>query len=87
VTSTFETAETFQVNLTGPINATLTDGQGIAPITNDDTAPSLSINDVTVIEGNTGHHERGVHGDPDRRDRAAGHRQLRHRERHGHRRQ
>ena len=52
--TTFEAAETFQVNLSVANNATITDGQGIGTITNDDTAPSLSINDVTVIEGNTG---------------------------------
>jgi Calx-beta domain-containing protein len=52
--TTFEAAETFQVNLSGAGNATITDPQGIGTITNDDTAPTLSINDVTVIEGNTG---------------------------------
>ncbi|MGQ0621594.1 MAG: Calx-beta domain-containing protein, partial [Panacagrimonas sp.] len=34
--STRESSETFQVNLSGPVNATIGDGQGIGTITNDD---------------------------------------------------
>jgi hypothetical protein len=49
-----ELNETFFVNLTNPANATLLDGQGLGTITDDDTAPVLSINDVTVTEGNAG---------------------------------
>ncbi len=51
-----EPNETFSVNLSAPTNATLADGQGVGTITNDDTAslPTLSINDVTVTEGNSG---------------------------------
>ena len=49
-----ETNETFLVNLSNPVNATIADGQGLGTIINDDALPSLSINDVTVIEGNTG---------------------------------
>jgi hypothetical protein len=54
--TTFEPDETFLVNLTSPINATIADGQGVGTITNDDAPPppTLSINDVTVTEGNTG---------------------------------
>ena len=37
-----------------PTNATILDGQGIGTITNDDAAPTLSINDVAVAEGNAG---------------------------------
>lgn len=50
-----ETDETFFVNVTNVSGATLTggDGQGIGTIQNDDS-PSLSINDVTVAEGNSG---------------------------------
>jgi len=40
-------------NLTAPSNATITDGQGIGTITDDDQS-TLSIDDVTVTEGNTG---------------------------------
>jgi hypothetical protein len=49
-----EANETFFVNLLSPVNATITDGQGVGTITNDDVAPSLAISDVTVAEGNAG---------------------------------
>ena len=49
-----EASETFQVNLTSPTNATLSDAQGIGTIVDDDPQPSLSINDVSVTEGNAG---------------------------------
>lgn len=49
-----EADETFFVDLTTPINATIADNQGLATITNDDTAPTVSIDDVTVVEGNAG---------------------------------
>jgi hypothetical protein len=45
--------ETFLVNLTGPTNATLADGQAVGTILNDDF-PALSIGDVSVTEGNSG---------------------------------
>jgi CSLREA domain-containing protein len=48
-----EANETFNVNLTAPVNATIADGIGVGTITDDDAAPTLSINDVTVTEGNT----------------------------------
>ena len=49
-----EPNETFFVNVTNVTGATVTDGQGVGTITNDDPQPSLSINDVTVTEGNAG---------------------------------
>jgi len=52
-----ESDETFWVNLSNPSNAIIADGQGAGTITNDDTAsalPSLSINNVTVTEGDAG---------------------------------
>ena len=49
-----EANETFFVNLSAPSNATIADGQGVGTITDDDATPSLSINDVTVTEGNAG---------------------------------
>ena len=54
--TTVEPNETFIVNLSSPSGATLADAQGQGTITNDDTAalPTLSINDVTVAEGNSG---------------------------------
>src|SRR6185312_8182699 len=52
--TTFEPDETFNVNLTSPVNATVGDAQGVGTITNDDSQPTISINDVTVNEGNAG---------------------------------
>ncbi|MCP3978681.1 MAG: hypothetical protein GY716_05020, partial [bacterium] len=49
-----EDNETYYVNLSGPSNATISDSQGLGTINNDDTPPSLSINDVPVTEGNSG---------------------------------
>jgi ribosomal protein L35AE/L33A len=49
-----ETEETFSVNLSNPVNATIADGQGIGTITDDDPEPSLRVNDVTVTEGDGG---------------------------------
>ncbi len=49
-----EPSETFFVNVTGVVNAVVVDGQGVGTITNDDPLPSLSIDDVTVVEGNAG---------------------------------
>jgi hypothetical protein len=51
--SAFEQDETFVVNLSGATNATITTAQGVATILNDDTQPSLSVNSVSVTEGNT----------------------------------
>lgn len=50
----FENTEEFFVNLTAPTNATIADNQGIGTITNDDTAPTLAIDDVSITEGNSG---------------------------------
>jgi len=49
-----EPNETFLVNLSGAVNATIADAQGQGTIVNDDGVPTLSINDVTVTEGSTG---------------------------------
>src|SRR5262249_24835910 len=51
--TTFEATETFVVNLSAPVNATLADDQGQGTIVNDDDVPSLSIEDVSVTEGTT----------------------------------
>jgi hypothetical protein len=48
-----EPNETYQVNLTAPVNATLADAQGIGTITDDDP-PTVTIANRTVTEGNTG---------------------------------
>ena len=53
--TTYETNETFFVNLNNnSSNSTLGDSQGLGTITNDDAAPSFSIDDVTQSEGNSG---------------------------------
>jgi uncharacterized protein YhjY with autotransporter beta-barrel domain len=49
-----EPSETFFVNVTNVVNAVVVTGQGLGTIVNDDPLPSLSINDVTVVEGNAG---------------------------------
>ncbi|MCZ8324668.1 MAG: putative Ig domain-containing protein [Sphingomonadaceae bacterium] len=49
-----EPNETFFVNVTNVVNAVVVDGQGVGTLNNDDPLPSLSINDVTVVEGNSG---------------------------------
>lgn len=49
-----EPTETFFVNITNVTNAVVADGQGLGTIVNDDPLPSLTINDVTLTEGNTG---------------------------------
>src|SRR5262249_52809503 len=48
-----ESDETFFVNITNVQGATVSDSQGLGTIQNDDT-PSLSINNVTANEGNSG---------------------------------
>ena len=49
-----EIDETFTINLSNAANATIADPQGIGTITDNDPLPALSIDDVTVTEGNTG---------------------------------
>jgi uncharacterized repeat protein (TIGR01451 family) len=49
-----EANETFLDNVTNVTGATVTDGQGQGTIVNDDAAPNLSINDVSLNEGNAG---------------------------------
>src|SRR5262249_5965502 len=48
--------ETFTVNLSNPVNGAIASGggTGTGTIIDDDPAPSLSINDVSVLEGNSG---------------------------------
>ena len=50
----YEADETFAVTLGNPANAILLRPQATATIVNDDVAPTLSIADVTVTEGNAG---------------------------------
>src|SRR6185369_16096831 len=48
-----ESDEAFVVNVTNVVGASVSDGQGTATIQNDDL-PAISINDVSVTEGNSG---------------------------------
>jgi hypothetical protein len=50
---TIENDETFFVNVANVLGATVVDGQGVGTIQNDDL-PTLSINDVSLTEGNLG---------------------------------
>jgi hypothetical protein len=56
--TTVEANETFVVNLSVPVGATLADAQGTGTITNDDVACTsslqISIADKSITEGNTG---------------------------------
>src|SRR6185369_1776849 len=49
-----EVNETFFVNLSGAVNATIADSQGMGTIIDNDPVPSLSIGDVQIAEGNSG---------------------------------
>lgn len=49
-----EANETFLVNLSTPLNATIADAQGIGTITDNDPVPGLSIGNVTVTEVDAG---------------------------------
>ena len=51
--TTDEITETFVVNLSSPVGATIADAQGLGTIIDNDD-PSASINDITVTEGNSG---------------------------------
>ena len=50
-----EPNETFFVNLTNSLNASIADAQGLGTITNDDAAPTLAIQpSASIVEGNVG---------------------------------
>ena len=48
-----ETGETFTVDLSGAVNASITDNQGVGTITNDDPVPDISVDDQVAAEGNS----------------------------------
>jgi hypothetical protein len=48
-----ETGETFTVDLSGAVNASITDNQGVGTITNDDQVPDISVDDQVTAEGNS----------------------------------
>jgi PKD repeat protein len=49
-----ELNENYRVNLSNPVNATITDGTGIGTIVDDDPPPSISVNDANIVEGDSG---------------------------------
>jgi hypothetical protein len=49
-----EDDETFFLNLSGASNGTISDAQGLGTIVDDDATPTLSIDDVVIVEGNSG---------------------------------
>jgi len=73
VTLRFEPDETFFVNLSNPVNASIAAGQGVGTIQNDDTNVSVAVSPASVTEDSgTGmvytftrnaRHERSVDGE------------------------
>ena len=51
---TFELDETFTVNINSSLNAFILNGLAQGTIVNDDPIPAITINDVSIIEGNSG---------------------------------
>jgi uncharacterized repeat protein (TIGR01451 family) len=48
-----EANEAFSLNLTNPVNAAIARNRGVATIVDNDDPPTVSIEDVTVVEGRT----------------------------------
>ena len=72
-----EPDENFTVNLSGAVFATITDSVGAGTITDDDALPQLSVDDVTITEGDSGQPRRGLHGQPEPGQRSPGDRAVR----------
>ncbi|MCY2930919.1 MAG: hypothetical protein NTV86_15805, partial [Planctomycetota bacterium] len=51
---TYEFDQTFFVNLSGPSNTTIADATGMGTIVNDDSAPTLTIDSPSILEGTGG---------------------------------
>ena len=49
-----EFTETFLLNLYNPVNAVIMKGQGTGSITDSDPVPTVTLNNVSVVEGNSG---------------------------------
>lgn len=49
-----ETSESFLVNLTNPVNATIVNAQGEGTINDNDETPVITLDNTSVSEGNTG---------------------------------
>ena len=80
-----EANETFTLNLTNAINATIADNQGVGTINDDDPLPALTINDVSVTEGDTRNGRSHLHRLALAAQRALGDGRLRDRQQHGRR--
>jgi hypothetical protein len=52
--TTYERDETLSLDLSNPTNAPIGNTQGIGTISNDDPAPTVSVGDASVLEGNSG---------------------------------
>jgi large repetitive protein len=52
--TTYELGETVTLDLSNPTNAPIGKAQAIGTISNDDPAPTVSVGDATVVEGNAG---------------------------------
>jgi hypothetical protein len=50
----FEPDETLTITLSNPVNATIADGTAVITISNEDSRPQVSVNDVTRVEGTAG---------------------------------
>ena len=79
-----EGVETFLVNLSNPVNASLGDAAGQGTITSNDAVPSLAITSPALTEGDAGAAPPDLHGHALGRQRPDGHRELRGGERFGH---
>ena len=62
----YELNETFFVNLSGAVDATISDSQGQGTALNDDNPPELTVNDVSQFEGHSGDHQLRIQCDQDR---------------------
>jgi hypothetical protein len=49
-----EPDETFSLDLSSPVNATIADGHGVGTIADNDPPPALFVGDCAVMEGNAG---------------------------------
>ena len=52
--TTYENDETILCTLSNATHATVSDAEGVGTITNDDSLPSVVVNDVQQVEGSTG---------------------------------
>jgi hypothetical protein len=46
-----EPSESFTLNLSSPVNATILEGQAVGTILDNDSLPSINVNDIVVTEG------------------------------------